>query len=98
MDRKLHPELGGLVLDDEQQFVMRLRERLLRVQHAFQMKIVAVGHPSVERHLGALFGGIVGFISHVTSAFLRYSAVSQRLLITISASTSTAVRTSVSPM
>ena len=34
----------------------------------------------------------------VTSAFLRYSAVSQRRLITISASTSTAARTSASPM
>jgi hypothetical protein len=54
MDRQLHPEFGGLMLDDEQEFVVRLRQRLLRVQHPFQMQVIAVGHPPVERHLGAL--------------------------------------------
>jgi len=71
VDGQLHPEFGSLVLDDEQQFVMRVRERLLRVQEAFQMQIVAVGHAPFERHLGSLTRAVVGLAGHVTSAFLR---------------------------
>src|SRR5690349_25091165 len=85
VDGQLHPEFGSLVLDDEQQFVMRVRERLLRVQDAFQMQIIAVGHAPFERHLGSLARGVVGLAGHVTSAFLRYSTVSQRRLVTPSA-------------
>ena len=54
VDRQLHPQFRGLVLDDEQQFVMRARQRLLRVEHAVEMQIVAIGHALRERHLRRL--------------------------------------------
>src|SRR5438552_5082192 len=98
VDGELHPELGGVVLDDEQQFVVRGGERLLRVQHALQMQIVAVGHAPVERHLRTLVARIGGFAGHVTAALLRYSGASQRLLAMTSSIMSTAARTSDSPM
>ena len=69
VDGELHPQFRGLVLDDEEQFVMRGGKRFLRLQHLFEMQIVAIGHASSERHLGAALGGIVGFAAHVTSAF-----------------------------
>ncbi|MCY1307809.1 hypothetical protein D9M70_577670 [compost metagenome] len=59
VQRELHPELRRLMLDDEQHLVMGLRERLLRVEYLLQHEIVAVGHASLERHLGAFFRRIV---------------------------------------
>ena len=97
VDRQLHPQFRGLVLDDEQQFVMRARQRLLRVEHALEMQIVAVGHALLERHLRAFLGGIVGLAAHVTSAFLRYCGWSQRRLVMMSSRISTAPSTSASP-
>ena len=69
VDGELHPELGGLVLDDEQQLVMRVRQRLLRVEHAFEMQVVAIGHAPGERHLRAFARRIVRLAAHVTAAF-----------------------------
>jgi hypothetical protein len=40
MDGKLHPEFGGLMLDDEQDFVVGRGERLLRIQNLVEPKIV----------------------------------------------------------
>ena len=76
VDGELHPELRGLVLDDEEQLVMRRRQRLLRVEHALEMQVIAIGHAPGERHLRAFLGGIVGLAAHVTNAFFRYSALS----------------------
>ena len=59
------------MLDDEEQFVMRARQRFLRVQHPFEMQIVAIGHAFGEGHLRAFLRGIVGLAAHVTSAFRR---------------------------
>ena len=38
VDGKLHPQLGGLVLDDEQHLVMRVGERMLRAEDRVQSR------------------------------------------------------------
>jgi hypothetical protein len=47
VDHQLHPQLGDLVLDDEQHLVVvRPAHRLLRLQQAVQPQVAAVGHPA----------------------------------------------------
>lgn len=50
MRQQLQPQLGGLVLDDEQHFVVmrRLGQRLLRRQQLVQPQISAVGQPALQ--------------------------------------------------
>ncbi len=57
---KPHPEFRGLVLDDEQQLVMRGAQRVLGIEHGIKAKVIGIGHAPVERHLRAIAGGIVG--------------------------------------
>ena len=48
VDHQLHPQLGDLVLDDEQHLVVvrRVRQRLLRRQQPVQLQVAAVGQPA----------------------------------------------------
>jgi hypothetical protein len=43
VDHELHPQLRGLVLDDEQHLVVVRRARLLRAEQALELKVAAVG-------------------------------------------------------
>ena len=57
VDRELHPQLGGLMLHDEQHLVVVARARLLRAQHLVQAQVVAVAHGLAEveaRAVGAV--------------------------------------------
>ena len=60
VERELHPQFRGLVLDDEQHLVMGLGQRLLRRQDMVDLQIVAIGHALPEIGLGAVFGRIIG--------------------------------------
>jgi hypothetical protein len=59
VDGKPHPQLRGLVLDDEQHLVMGFRERMLGAEDRIKRQIVAVGHTPGEIGLGAFARGIV---------------------------------------
>ncbi len=54
VQHQLHPQLAGLVLDDEQHLVMVGRERLLRGQDGVELEIVAVAHAAAEVERGVL--------------------------------------------
>src|SRR5579883_761557 len=56
MDHQLHPELGRLMLDDEEHLVVIGRERLLRVEQAVEMEIIAIAHLAAEIGVGAAGG------------------------------------------
>jgi hypothetical protein len=64
VDGQTHPQLGGLVLDDEQHLVMGVGPCLLRVQDQVQRQVIAIGHAPVKGHLRALAGGIIGGFGH----------------------------------
>ncbi len=49
------------MLNDEQQFVMRRRDRRLRVEHFFEMQVVGIGHLLAKGHFRAVRAGIVRF-------------------------------------
>ena len=63
MQRQLHPQFAGLVLDDEEQLVVRVAQRVLRLEHAVEREIVAVAHA-----LGEVELGVVVLAHHVTAA------------------------------
>ena len=44
VQHQLHPQLAGLVLDDEQHLVVVGRERLLRAEDGVELQVVAVAH------------------------------------------------------
>jgi len=48
VDRKLHPEFGGLVLDDEQRLVVGRRKQMLGVQNLVELEIIRIGHIDVS--------------------------------------------------
>ncbi len=61
VQHQLHPQFRGLVLDDEQQLVLGVAQGMLRGQDRVEREVVAIGHASVEGHLGAFRRGVVGF-------------------------------------
>jgi hypothetical protein len=54
VQHQLHPQLGGLVLHDEQHLVVRRRERALRPEQGIELQVVAVAHRMAEIELGML--------------------------------------------
>ena len=58
VETEAHPELRGLVLDDEQQLVVGIGEWMLSTEHVVEVEVVAVRHPPVERHRGTVIGRI----------------------------------------
>ena len=50
VDQQFHPQLGNVVLHDEQHFVvvLRLTQRLLRRQQRIQMQIATIGDLPVQ--------------------------------------------------
>ena len=48
VDHELHPQLGRLVLDDEEHLVVVARERALRAEDLVEVKVVAVAHGAGE--------------------------------------------------
>ena len=44
VQHQLHPQLAGLVLNDEQHFIVVWRAWLLRAQQFVEMQVVAIGH------------------------------------------------------
>ena len=68
VQRQLHPQLGGLVDDDEQHLVVRIGARLLRAEQRVELEIVAVAHCAGEigvRRGGRLRGVLLaGFVRH----------------------------------
>jgi hypothetical protein len=58
VDHQLHPQLGGLVLDDEQHLVVVRRARLLRAEQAVEAEVAAVG--SVGGKVGDEAGVFLG--------------------------------------
>jgi hypothetical protein len=58
VDHQLQPELGCLVLHDEQHLVVVARERALRAQHGLELEIVAVAHRAGEIEARAV--GVLG--------------------------------------
>ena len=74
VDHQLHPQLGHLVLDDEQQFVMvdRIGYRLLRRQQSIQSQVTAVGQASFQIGVDACFqGSLVLFYGHPSTGGAR---------------------------
>ena len=55
VQHQLHPQLAGLVLHNEQQFVVIGRQRLLRIQDGVELQVVAVAHVTAEVELGLFF-------------------------------------------
>jgi len=63
---KAHPKLRGLVLDDEQHLVMCVADKgVWAAEDPVDVQVVAIGHPAIEGHLRAIFGGVVGGGGHV---------------------------------
>ena len=54
VQHQLHPQLAGLVLDDEQHLVVRAASAVLRAEHRVEVQVVAVAHVAAEVDLGAL--------------------------------------------
>ena len=54
VDDQLHPEFGGLVLDDEQHLVVPVRQRDLRAEQLVEVQVAAVVEPA-QVCLDALF-------------------------------------------
>jgi hypothetical protein len=50
MQYQFEPQLGGLVLDDEQHFVVvfRIADRVLRAEQGWQLQVGGVAHPRAE--------------------------------------------------
>jgi hypothetical protein len=80
VQHQLHPQLAGLVLDDEQHLVMGGRQRVLGRENLVQMQIVAIAHVTAEVELGflvaddgcaAMQGAAGGFIRHGQIIFDR---------------------------
>ena len=55
MAHQLHPQLAGLVLHDEQHFVVVRRERLLGIQDGIELQVVAIAHATFKIELGFFF-------------------------------------------
>ena len=51
VQHELHPQLAGLMLDDEEHFVVRRREQLLRAKDGVELQVVAVAHAVAEVEL-----------------------------------------------
>src|SRR5450830_2027642 len=51
MQHQLHPEFAGLMLNDEQQFVVRCRQGFLRMQYLIQLQIISIAHGGTEIEL-----------------------------------------------
>jgi len=64
VDRKLHPQLGGLMLDDEQHLVMGGGERPLRAQNPVEPQIVRIGHHLAGPRLDVACRRIAGIFDH----------------------------------
>jgi hypothetical protein len=45
---QLHPQLGRLVLDDEEHLVVVAGQRMLRIEQPVEMQIVAIAHLTAE--------------------------------------------------
>ena len=58
MDDQSHPKFGGLVLDDEQHFIMRGAIGMLGRQNLVKMQITAIGHFRGKRCMCPIVGGI----------------------------------------
>ncbi|MCY1423661.1 hypothetical protein D9M71_393810 [compost metagenome] len=54
VQHQLHPQLGGLVLDDEQHLVMVRRQRVLGAENTPQVQVVAVAHGVGKIQLGVM--------------------------------------------
>ncbi len=54
VQHELHPQLAGLVLHDEEHFIVVGRERLLRIQDRVELQVVAIAHVAAEIELRAL--------------------------------------------
>ena len=52
MQHQFHPQLGSLMLDDEQHLVMVGRARMLGVQNVVQVQVVAITHRLAEVEQG----------------------------------------------
>ena len=76
VDGEAHPELGGLVLDDEQHLVVGVGEGGLGGEDQVEAEVVAVGHAPGEVGLRAFDAGVVG-VGHVRSRkrWIPFSAV-----------------------
>ncbi|EAQ12631.1 hypothetical protein RB2654_15135 [Rhodobacterales bacterium HTCC2654] len=68
---QLHPKLARVVLDDEQQLVMRAGERVLLVEQGVEVEVIAIGHGPGHRHLGAFAAGIVCVAAHLSAFSLK---------------------------
>jgi hypothetical protein len=70
VQRQLHPQLAGLVLDDEEHLVVRRREWLLRRQDGVELQVVAIAHRGAEVELRAVVvAGEVVWTHQVTLPF-----------------------------
>jgi hypothetical protein len=66
VDHELHPQLGGLVLDDEQHLVVIGGARALRREQAVQSQVVPVAHLAGEIQARAVgMGGWIFGVRHV---------------------------------
>ena len=60
VQEQLHPELGHLVLDDEQHLVVRAGAQVLRAEQLVEMEVVAVAHLAAEVDLRRFAGDDLG--------------------------------------
>jgi hypothetical protein len=74
VQHQAHPQLRGLVHDDEHHLVVLEGERLLRVEHLVEMQVLAVGERGAELPVNGLAGEVhpLGFVvalrAHGTSS------------------------------
>src|SRR5207344_2475919 len=68
VERELHPELGNLMDDDEQNFVVVTGDRALGAEDFLELEIAPIVHPPFEVPVDLLAGEIDGarlpFVSH----------------------------------
>src|SRR6185437_908923 len=58
VQHEAHPELGGLVHDDEHHLVVLEGQRLLRFEHLVEMQVLAVGERGAEIPVNRLAGEV----------------------------------------
>ena len=68
----MKPDLGGLVLDDEQDLVVRVGPRVLGAQDGIEVQVLAVAELALHLQVGAFEIGSAG---HDSSFRMRRAAV-----------------------
>jgi hypothetical protein len=70
VNHELHPQLGSLVLHDEEHLVVIGRARMLRGEELVEAKVIAIAHLAGEIETRAVVIGSVGHVSSLRASRL----------------------------